>query len=885
MAEVLPPRRGRLWRALLIVLALLVLLPAAAIAVLLSQFDPNDYKPRIEAAVQQATGRQLSLRGPIRLKFALVPTLTVDDASFANMPGGSRPEMARIERLEVSLALLPLLSRQVEVAQVTLVKPDILLERDAGGRANWQFGQAAAPQPAQPQQQPQTQQQGGGSFAIRRLTITDGVVTWRDAQAGRSRVVAVQSLAARTAPGEPVSVDARLAIDALALTAEARFGTPEMVASASAAAPFPLRLSLQTEGASLSLDGSIAEPRAGRGWRFAVQAAVADLARFAPLLPDVPLPALRDLRLSAQAADSGAAMPQIRELQLSLGETDLNALAPGLRLQRLQASLPSADQPLALQAEATSGTTPLRLAGQLGAPALLLPGAVRAPYPIDLTLQAGTATATLKGAIAEAARLAGVDLALSVRAPALAVLAPLAGMPLPALRDVALDARIAERGGGGFQGGAFLRDLRLSATGIDLGGELTFIIGQRRGLTGQLQGRRIDLDAIRAAGMAQPDGSISPPTAAAAPPAAPAPPNETPRADRRAIPDLPLPLGLLRVVDADLRLQVAELVAAGTTYRDVTAALAIQDGKARLDPLTLTLPGGHGELRAAADATTTPPTVQISAMTQQLDLGPLLTVLLPGQEHGSGRVDIDLDLRGRGADLRSVLGSAYGHFGVAGTEVRLPARMLEPLVAGMRRSLPQLAQLASQPVAVSCLAIRLNAQDGVARPQALAMETNLGRMSGDGAVNLRNETFQLRLQVDLRLPVPGLPAGLRVRAPVPLAGSWLAPRADFSAAGASAVGDQLERLGGNASPLGQILSGMAGGGAGGVAACPPLLAVARGGRPGPAPAAAEPAAEAPAPEAAPAPAPAPAPVPGPAEPHRQRPPSAQDLLRGLLRGR
>src|SRR6478609_11561500 len=144
-----PRRRRWPW-----VVAALVVVPVAAGGIFLATFDLNGQKPRIQAAVRQATGRELTLDGPIGVKFSLVPTLTVEGAALANAPGGSRPQMATVKRVELELALLPLLSRQVEVRRLLLVAPDILLETDAEGRPNWLFGKVApadappAPAPA-----------------------------------------------------------------------------------------------------------------------------------------------------------------------------------------------------------------------------------------------------------------------------------------------------------------------------------------------------------------------------------------------------------------------------------------------------------------------------------------------------------------------------------------------------------------------------------------------------------------------------------------------------------------------------------------------------------------------------------------------------------------
>jgi AsmA protein len=185
----------------LVALGVLVLLPAVGLAVFIATFDAESQKPRIQAAVQSATGRALTLDGPIGVKFALVPTLTLQDVALANAPGGSRPQMATARRIEVELALLPLLSRQVEVRRLVLQQPDILLETDASGQPNWVFAPAGSP-PAAPQApaDPAASAPAAGQrlgIAVNRVAIEDGRVGWRNGQTGQTRNLAIPSLEAR----------------------------------------------------------------------------------------------------------------------------------------------------------------------------------------------------------------------------------------------------------------------------------------------------------------------------------------------------------------------------------------------------------------------------------------------------------------------------------------------------------------------------------------------------------------------------------------------------------------------------------------------------------------------------------------------------------------
>ena len=115
---------GRAW--LLSAAALLVLLAVASLGVAVTFLDPNDYKPQIIAAVQQATGRTLSLGGPLRISRSLWPTIEITDVTLANLPGGTRPDLARAERIEAQLSLLALLHHRIELSKLTLEGPNIL---------------------------------------------------------------------------------------------------------------------------------------------------------------------------------------------------------------------------------------------------------------------------------------------------------------------------------------------------------------------------------------------------------------------------------------------------------------------------------------------------------------------------------------------------------------------------------------------------------------------------------------------------------------------------------------------------------------------------------------------------------------------------------------
>jgi AsmA protein len=244
----------------------------------------------------------------------------------------------------------------------------------------------------------------------------------------------------------------------------------------------------------------------------------------------------------------------------------------------------------------------------------------------------------------------------------------------------------------------------------------------------------------------------------------------------------------------------------------------------------------------------------------------------------AGRLDLDLDLRGTGRDLRALAGGLNGHLGLALVDGALDAALLEGLPAELRRAvLPQGPGGADGTVPVACGALRVEAEDGSARLRALLLETGIGRVGGEGGVNLKNEALAIRLLPDLRV------GNLALRAPVNVAGTLASPRYGVSpeAAAAAGLGALLSMQRTPDREL-QALAGILGGGSAGGGPTPPdcasQLAVARGGRAGPGPSSRP--SLPPAPQAPPAAAAAPPGAP------RDLPRQAEEVLRGLFgRGR
>src|SRR5437660_3463504 len=179
------------------ILVIVVLLIAAAF-IIPHIVNINDYHAQIQSQLEKKLGRQVSL-GPMSLSL-FPPSFQVSNAVIGEDKNfnSSRP-FATADKLSVSVKLMPLLRKDVDVKSLQLERPHIELIRNA--RGEWNFatlGQESKPMPAQktapenasPQKTAEdTNKKNAGQIELANLRISDGQVAITDLQKHQSRAV------------------------------------------------------------------------------------------------------------------------------------------------------------------------------------------------------------------------------------------------------------------------------------------------------------------------------------------------------------------------------------------------------------------------------------------------------------------------------------------------------------------------------------------------------------------------------------------------------------------------------------------------------------------------------------------------------------------------
>jgi AsmA protein len=179
--------------------SLVALVVLAAVAVLLL-VDPNDHKDRIAAAVQKSTGRALSLPGD--LKLSLFPWVAIEtgEARLGNPPGFGDEPFLTLKRAKLSVKLVPLLKKQLEVGRIEIDGLDLRLRQNAEGRGNWEeWGGSDEPEG------PEVDGGGAQQLSLAGIAITDSRIGFQDMVAD-----AVNIDIGRVAPNVPIPVKARM---------------------------------------------------------------------------------------------------------------------------------------------------------------------------------------------------------------------------------------------------------------------------------------------------------------------------------------------------------------------------------------------------------------------------------------------------------------------------------------------------------------------------------------------------------------------------------------------------------------------------------------------------------------------------------------------------
>lgn len=310
------------WKRIAGIAAILLIAMIVAAYVILSTYDYNKFKPRIAKVVEDATGRKLTLAGDIDLEVGLSPTLVVEDVSFQNATWGSRPELAKLKRFEIQIALLPLILKRIAVKKILLVSPDILVETDSSGKSNLDFeteeGESQEPEDKKSVRFPRVR--------LLQVLIRNSRITYKDGRSTKTYVLTGQTLRSTSKDYDsPLRVEFKGACNDIPLEFEGTLGPIHALADSKQS--WPLDLTIKAAGTIVSVEGSIKDVMNLKDMTVAVHVEGRSIPEVARLLPMSDVPDLGPFKIGLGLSDVAPETYKISNLKVAFGDSDLKGSA------------------------------------------------------------------------------------------------------------------------------------------------------------------------------------------------------------------------------------------------------------------------------------------------------------------------------------------------------------------------------------------------------------------------------------------------------------------------------------------------------------------------------------------------------------------------------
>ncbi len=191
----------------------LVVLVVGAVAFIALTVDPNEYKPDLIKMVKDHTGRTLTVSGDIELKF--YPKIGAAVQGVTLSAPNSDQRFAQVDEARVALALLPLLSKQFIVDEVTLTGLEADLVKYKNGSTNFDdlLGEKTK-ETTKPKEAEPTKPAKMPAIDIGGIALRDATVGWQDQTNGTQlRASNVNLNTGRIASGVPGKMDFSARVD------------------------------------------------------------------------------------------------------------------------------------------------------------------------------------------------------------------------------------------------------------------------------------------------------------------------------------------------------------------------------------------------------------------------------------------------------------------------------------------------------------------------------------------------------------------------------------------------------------------------------------------------------------------------------------------------
>jgi hypothetical protein len=123
----------------LVALIATVLLFLGVVQVIQGLIDTRDYREQIVQAIKEATGRDVIVKGAVRISLLPIPVIYVPGLELRNLQSNTPTPALTVEMLRINPAPFSLFSDRPEIAAVTFERPTLEIERAQDNVIHWDW--------------------------------------------------------------------------------------------------------------------------------------------------------------------------------------------------------------------------------------------------------------------------------------------------------------------------------------------------------------------------------------------------------------------------------------------------------------------------------------------------------------------------------------------------------------------------------------------------------------------------------------------------------------------------------------------------------------------------------------------------------------------------
>ncbi|MBL8549340.1 MAG: AsmA family protein [Hyphomonadaceae bacterium] len=229
-----------MWKWLLTIVGVVVGLIVVAAAALYFFFPKQAVRAEIERQVEHATKRDVTIRS-VDVAFWPALGLAANGVSLSNPQGFGATPFLSADRIVFAVALIPLLSGDIEIKRLILEKPVLTLAVKEDGKDNWTFPQ------------PEGEQKPMQDFSIDEFRVSDGAFSFQGKDGEPLAVGDIDLRVTLASLDQPSQIEGAFDYRGRRIEVESRLGLPRALLEAGQT---PLTARIKTPNFASTFNGA-----------------------------------------------------------------------------------------------------------------------------------------------------------------------------------------------------------------------------------------------------------------------------------------------------------------------------------------------------------------------------------------------------------------------------------------------------------------------------------------------------------------------------------------------------------------------------------------------------------------------------------------------------